>query len=44
MVITELLERNARLYGGEMSLVKINPFEERDTAITWRDYSLIESA
>ena len=43
MVITELLERNARLYSEEVSLVEINPSEERDNAVTWRDYSLIES-
>lgn len=43
MVITELLERNARLYGDEVSLVELNPSEERDSAITWRDYSLNES-
>ena len=44
MVITELLERNARLYGSETSLVEINPSEERDAAVTWRDFSLIENA
>ena len=44
MVITELLERNARLYGGEVSLVEINPSEERDRAVTWREAQLIESA
>ena len=44
MVITELLERNARLYGGETALVEINPSEERDRAVTWREASLIESA
>ncbi len=44
MVITELLERNSRLYGSEVSLVEINPSEERDNAVTWRDFSLIESA
>ncbi len=43
MVITEILEKNARLYGDEVSLVEINPSEERDRAVTWRDYSLIES-
>ena len=42
MIITELLEKNARLYGGETSIVEINPSEERDKAVTWRDYSLIE--
>ena len=44
MVITDFLERNARLYGSEVSLVEINPSEERDAAITWRDFSLIENA
>ena len=44
MVITEFLERNARLYGSEVALVEINPSEERDKAVTWRDFSLIESA
>ena len=44
MVITDFLERNARLYGSEVSLVEINPSEERDKAVTWRDFSLIESA
>ena len=44
MVITELLERNARLYGAEVALVEINPSEERDNAVTWREFNLIESA
>lgn len=42
MVITDFLERNARLYGSETALVEINPSEERDRAVTWRDFSLIE--
>lgn len=44
MVITELLERNARLYGSDIALVEINPSEERDKAVTWREASLIEQA
>ncbi|MBO4355884.1 MAG: acyl--CoA ligase [Clostridia bacterium] len=44
MVITELLERNARLYGQDVALVEINPSEERDKAVTWREASLIEEA
>ena len=44
MVITDFLERNARLYGQEVALVEINPSEERDQAATWWDFSLIESA
>lgn len=43
MVITELLEKNARLYGGETALVEINPSEEMDKATTWREFNLIES-
>jgi len=44
MVITEYLERNARLYGSEIALVEINPSEERDNAVTWREFNLIENA
>ena len=44
MIITDFLERNARLYGGECALVEINPSEERDKATTWWDFNLIESA
>lgn len=44
MVITELLERNARLYGDETALVELSPTEERDRVVTWREASLIESA
>ncbi len=44
MVITDYLERNARLYGSETALVEINPSEERDNAITWRELNLIANA
>ena len=44
MVITDYLERNARLFGSEIALVEINPSEERDAAVTWRDFNLIENA
>ncbi len=44
MIITEFLERNARLFGQETALVEINPSEERDKAQTWWDFNLIESA
>ena len=43
MVITDILEKNARLYSEEVALVEINPSEERDRAVTWRDFSLIEN-
>ena len=41
MIITELLERNARLYTNETALVEINPSDERDKAVTWREATLI---
>ena len=44
MIITDFLERNARLNGNEIALVEINPSEARDNAKTWRDLSLIVSA
>ena len=44
MVITDFLERNARLYGAEMALVEINPSDERDKAKNWRETSLIETS
>ncbi len=44
MVITDFLEKNARLYGAETALVEINPSEERDNAQTWREFNLIESS
>ena len=44
MVITDFLERNARLYGSEMALVEINPSDERDMAKNWRETSLIETS
>ena len=44
MIITDFLEKNARLYGQDVALVEINPSEERDKAVTWWDFNLIESA
>ena len=44
MVITDFLERNARLYGADTALVEVNPSEERDSAVTWREASLIAEA
>ena len=44
MVITDFLERNARLFGAETALVELSPSEERDSAVTWREASLIENA
>ncbi|MCQ2378401.1 MAG: acyl--CoA ligase [Victivallaceae bacterium] len=42
MPITEILERNASLYGKDVALVEINPQEMEARHTTWREYSLIE--
>ena len=44
MVITDYLEKNARFMGNDTALVEINPSEERDKALTWREFNLIESS
>ncbi len=44
MAITDYLEKNARLYPNEVSLVEINPANQPEHPITWREYSLIESS
>ena len=43
MPITELLERNAELYGNDVALVEVNPELTEIRRKTWRDYDLIES-
>ncbi len=42
MPITEILARNAALYGEEISLVEINP-EIREIKTSWKDYDLVET-
>jgi acyl-CoA synthetase (AMP-forming)/AMP-acid ligase II len=42
MPITDILEKNAQLYGSETALVEINPQVLEKRHITWREYSLIE--
>jgi acyl-CoA synthetase (AMP-forming)/AMP-acid ligase II len=42
MPITEILARNAALYGEEISLIEINP-QIREVKASWRDYELVES-
>lgn len=45
MIITDVLERNARMYPDDVSLVEINPAEwENHKPVTWREYELIEAA
>ena len=44
MVITDYLEKNARIKPDDVSLVEINPALQPDHTVTWREYNLIESA
>ena len=42
MPITELLERNSKLYGDEVALVEINPEVTEVPQVTWKEYELIQ--
>lgn len=42
MPVTELLERNSRLYGDEVALVELNPEVEEPRRTTWKEYDLIQ--
>ena len=42
MPITDLLERNSKLYGEETALVEINPEVQEEQRVTWKEYALIQ--
>lgn len=42
MPITEILEKNCRLYGDDVCLVEINPEMSETRRVTWKEYELIE--
>ena len=42
MPITDLLERNSKLYGEEIALVEINPEVQEAQRATWKVYELIQ--
>ncbi|MBR2207233.1 MAG: acyl--CoA ligase, partial [Synergistaceae bacterium] len=42
MPITDLLERNSKLYGNEVALVEINPEVQEPLRLTWKEYDLIQ--
>ena len=44
MPITDLLERNSKLYGNEVCLVEINPEVTEMPRVTWKEYELIQPA
>ena len=42
MPITDLLDRNSKLYGEEVALVEINPEIREEQRVTWKEYELIQ--
>lgn len=42
MPITDLLERNSKLYGDEVALVEINPEVREEQRVSWQEYELIQ--
>lgn len=42
MPITDILEKNCRLYGDDVCLVEINPEMPETRRVTWKEYELIE--
>ena len=42
MPITEILERNCKLYGDEICLVELNPEIRETHRKTWKEFNLIE--
>ncbi len=42
MPITDLLERNSKLYGEEVALVEINPAVTEKPRVTWKEFELIQ--
>ena len=42
MPITDLLERNSKLYGDEVALVEINPAVTEKPRVTWKEFELIQ--
>lgn len=43
MPITEILSRNAKLYGSELCLTEINMDLQERHNVTWMEYELIEN-
>ena len=42
MPITDILERNCKLYGNDICLVEINPEIKETRRVTWKEYELME--
>ena len=43
MPVTDLLERNHKLYGDEVALVELNPSMKDTKKTSWREYSLVQA-
>ena len=44
MIITDLLERNAKEFADDVALVEINPPLDEKQRLTWKEYALIEGS
>ena len=44
MPITDFLERNAKIFPTDVALVEVNPENQPENHVTWREYNLIETA
>jgi long-chain acyl-CoA synthetase len=44
MIITEFLEKNARITPDHVALVEVNPALQPDHSVSWREFNLIESS
>ena len=42
MPVTDLLERNHKLYSDEVALVELNPLIKDTRKTTWKEYDLIQ--
>jgi len=42
-LLSELLERNAALYGGETALIELNPVQDDAKNLAWKEYALVET-
>ena len=42
MPVTDLLERNCKLYGDEVALIELNPTMKDNRRSTWKEYDLVQ--
>ena len=44
MPITDFLERNAKIYPTDVAIVEVNPENQPEKNVTWREFNLIDTA